>query len=156
MIKFTLSLMLLGMYVATVACSGQAPESAPDSASMPGRQPVKIAPVEVDKQMTKAPVNGGVPDALLEELRNKVVQESGIDKAQIVTVRADKVTWRNGSLGCPQPNLMYTQALVPGYWVILRAGREEFDYRATEQGNKYMRCRSMTKQAPIIHEDHDS
>jgi hypothetical protein len=30
--------------------------------------------------------------------------------------------WNDGSLGCPEPGMMYTQALVNGYWLIIEAG----------------------------------
>jgi len=36
-------------------------------------------------------------------------------------VSAEAVTWADGSIGCPQPGMLYPQALVPGYRVELRA-----------------------------------
>jgi hypothetical protein len=36
-------------------------------------------------------------------------------------VAAEAVTWADGSIGCPQPGMLYTQALVPGYRIELRA-----------------------------------
>ena len=38
-------------------------------------------------------------------------------------------TWNDGSLGCPQPGELYTQALVDGFQVLLEVDGEEFDYR---------------------------
>lgn len=102
--------------------------------------------------MAPAKPDTSVPADVLDMLYEQVATQSAMSKAQIVTVRAETVTWRDGSLGCPQPNLAYSQALVDGYWVILRAGREEFDYRITKN-RKYMRCQSSTKQAPIRFED---
>lgn len=49
-------------------------------------------------------------------------------------VAVERVTWRDGSLGCPQPEMAYTQALVPGWRVKLAAGDRSFDYHASEQG----------------------
>ena len=37
-------------------------------------------------------------------------------------VSAAAVTWSDGSAGCPEPGMMYTQALVPGYRIVLQAG----------------------------------
>ena len=45
--------------------------------------------------------------------------------------RPGAVTWNDGSLGCPEPGMFYTQALVDGYHVILQAGDEELDYRVS-------------------------
>jgi hypothetical protein len=56
--------------------------------------------------------------------------------AQAITVQsAQRVTWRDGSLGCPEPQMQYTQALVPGWRVILRAGDATYDYHATANGH---------------------
>jgi hypothetical protein len=49
-------------------------------------------------------------------------------------LRAERVTWPDGSLGCPQPGRMYTMALVPGYRIRIQAGAEQFDYHASLRG----------------------
>ncbi len=38
-------------------------------------------------------------------------------------------TWNDGSLGCPEPGELYTQALVDGFQVVLEIDGERFDYR---------------------------
>ena len=69
----------------------------------------------------------------------RVVRESladaegrGADAPQLVS--ATRVVWRDGSLGCPQPDRAYTQALVPGYRVLVRAGDQVLDYHASLRG----------------------
>jgi hypothetical protein len=52
----------------------------------------------------------------------------------IAVEQAERVIWPDGSIGCPQPGMMYTQALVPGYRIVLRVGDERFDYHASERG----------------------
>jgi hypothetical protein len=37
-------------------------------------------------------------------------------------------------LGCPERGVLYTQAQVPGYQVILELDGQRFDYRADERG----------------------
>ncbi len=58
-----------------------------------------------------------------------------IDPGAIEVVRAEHVTWSDGSLGCPAPGVQYTQALVPGYRVLLRAGGQTLDYHAATNGH---------------------
>ena len=58
----------------------------------------------------------------------------GVSIAEVSVDRAQAVTWSDGSLGCPEPGQMYTQALVDGYWVVLRAGGQEYDFRASQRG----------------------
>jgi hypothetical protein len=59
----------------------------------------------------------------------------GIAPETIEVVRAERVTWSDGSVGCPAPGMQYTQALVPGYRVILRAEGQELDYHAAANGH---------------------
>lgn len=54
--------------------------------------------------------------------------------AALEVVVAERVVWRDGSLGCPQPGMLYTQALVPGWRIRLRAGDELLDYHAANGG----------------------
>jgi hypothetical protein len=49
-------------------------------------------------------------------------------------VELQRVTWRDGSLGCPQPDMAYTQALVPGWRLVLAAGGRSIEYHASEAG----------------------
>ena len=58
----------------------------------------------------------------------------GISAEAITVQSALRVTWPDGSLGCPEPGMHYTQALVPGWRVILRAGEETLDYHAASHG----------------------
>ncbi|MCM3697472.1 hypothetical protein [Microbacterium oleivorans] len=44
-------------------------------------------------------------------------------------VSSERVEFSDGSLGCPAPGMSYTQAVVDGYRVIVRADGRTFDYR---------------------------
>jgi hypothetical protein len=61
-------------------------------------------------------------------------RRTGLAPAALQVASAERVTWGDGSLGCPQPDRMYTQALVPGYRVRIRAGGEVLDYHASMAG----------------------
>ncbi|MDJ0924808.1 MAG: hypothetical protein QNJ77_09610 [Acidimicrobiia bacterium] len=43
---------------------------------------------------------------------------------------AEEVTWSDGSLGCPEPGMMYTQALEPGIQIILKVEGTAYHYHA--------------------------
>ncbi len=53
-------------------------------------------------------------------------------------IRAEKVIWPDGSLGCPMPGRAYTMALVPGYRIRFRSGTTELDYHAAEHGLPFL------------------
>jgi hypothetical protein len=66
-------------------------------------------------------------------------RETGVDPDDVQVVVNEQVTWRDGSLGCPEPGMMYTQALVDGYRIVLRAGGEEVAYHGST-GRPPFRC----------------
>ncbi len=66
-------------------------------------------------------------------------REIGVDPDGVQVVVYEQVTWRDGSLGCPKPGMMYTQALVDGYRIVLRAGGEEVAYHGST-GRPPFRC----------------
>ena len=74
------------------------------------------------------------PPALIEAALDDAAQRTGMPRVSIVVVRADGVVWPDGSLGCPQPGMMYTQALVPGFRIVLRAGDQLLHYTAGTRG----------------------
>jgi hypothetical protein len=61
-------------------------------------------------------------------------KRTGMKKAELKVISAEAVTWPDGSLGCPQPGMMYTQALVPGYRVRIQAGGDVLEYHASRVG----------------------
>lgn len=62
-----------------------------------------------------------------------LAEQLGIDPSAITVVRQLEVTWRDGSIGCPQPGFMYTQALVPGTFVELSADGETYAFHQAGQ-----------------------
>jgi hypothetical protein len=46
-----------------------------------------------------------------------------------VVVSAEPQTWNDGSLGCPKPGFAYTQSIVDGYHVVVKASDRTLDYR---------------------------
>jgi hypothetical protein len=66
---------------------------------------------------------------------------------EIELLRAEPVTWSDGSLGCPQPGVMYTQALVDGVWIQLRAGDTVYSYHGGGSGDPTL-CESAAAVGP--------
>jgi len=54
----------------------------------------------------------------------------GVEPGEITVLRSVEVTWPDGSLGCPKEDMMYTQALVEGVLIVLRAGSREYEYHS--------------------------
>jgi hypothetical protein len=75
-----------------------------------------------------------VPARLLGDIVADAADRAGVDASAVTLVSAGSRTWSDGSLGCPQPGMYYTQALVDGYQVIVSAGGKEYDYRTSRSG----------------------
>jgi hypothetical protein len=54
----------------------------------------------------------------------------GVDPAEVTVVSAEEVTWRDASLGCPRPGMMYPQVLTDGSRVVLEARGKRYEYHA--------------------------
>jgi hypothetical protein len=59
-----------------------------------------------------------------------------------VVSRAEKVTWSDAALGCPEHGQMYAQALVPGFRVEARAQAGLLVYH-TDQSLRAVTCAAM-------------
>ncbi len=73
-------------------------------------------------------------DAVVQAARADAARRSALSPEVFETVSAESVTWSDGSLGCAQPDRLYTQALVPGYRVRLRGPAGVLDYHASQRG----------------------
>ncbi|GAB2650607.1 hypothetical protein [Kribbella swartbergensis] len=74
---------------------------------------------------TPEPTGGGV-----EQAKADLAKRLGVDAAQVTVISSTEVTWPDGSLGCPEPGMNYTQALVPGSRIILEAGGKQYHYHS--------------------------
>jgi hypothetical protein len=63
-----------------------------------------------------------------------LAKRQGVTSEEITVVSHDKVTWRDGSLGCPEPGKMYTMVLTDGVRVVLEAAGKTYEYHGGESG----------------------
>lgn len=117
-----LSLTLVLAAVVAIAAGCAAPGSS-GSSEAPGS----------DAAVPSVPT-GDVPAAMLEQVIADAASGAGVDLAAVEVISAEAVTWSDGALGCPLPDQMYTQALVPGYRVVLDVDGEEMSFHAAEGG----------------------
>jgi hypothetical protein len=161
MLKQVTLLAMALIAVALVACApaGGAIEDAADPTSAvppvgtplvepaPGEEATLETPVEeataemTDEEATaETPVEGGrlsageVPQALFDAVVADALARSGATQSSVAVQTAEQVEWSDGSLGCPAPDMMYTQAIVNGYHVVLDVGGQTYDYRLSDRG----------------------
>ena len=54
----------------------------------------------------------------------------GVDELTVTVVSIEEVTWSDGSLGCPDPGMMYTQALENGSLIVLEVDGTLYEYHS--------------------------
>lgn len=84
-------------------------------------------------------VTGEAPQALLDLILADAASRTGLAREALRVIQDQAVVWPDGSLGCAQPGMVYTQALVEGYHVIVAAGEQTLDYRAG-RSNSFRLC----------------
>jgi hypothetical protein len=135
----------------TTGSSHPLPTQAPGGNSLPVETPAGqpsatvIRPIQTLPGAVKrveptpgAPITGELPASLLTQIFQDLSERLKIEIEQIEISKAEQVVWNDGSLGCPQPGEFYTQALVNGYWLILKVDNGVYDYRASDRGNFFL------------------
>ncbi len=69
-------------------------------------------------------------DNLVQQARADLSRRLGIAATSITVASAEAVEWRDSSLGCPQPGMMYSQIITPGYLIVLQANGQNYEYHA--------------------------
>ena len=108
--------------------------------SCEGRQESRQAEItpQVSRQTTEA----------IQDLSGRL----GIPSGEVQAVSEKRVTWRDGSLGCPQKGMMYTQALVEGTLIVLRVEGRDYQYHSG-QGRAPFYCENPVGPTPKSSED---
>jgi hypothetical protein len=100
--------------------SSSANPGTPEPSETPGtREPSETPPG------TPEPTGGPV-----EVAKADLAKRLGVAASEVTVVSSTEVTWSDGSLGCPQPGMNYTQALVEGFRVILEAAGKQYHYHS--------------------------
>lgn len=134
---------LAAVALAVAACSTAGPgasgQPVPESAAPSGRPETSLGP-RPTVPPTTAPVTGEVPEAVMTAVVADLSAKTGQDATTATVTKAESVTWPDGSLGCPQPGIMYTQMVQPGYRVVLELDGKSYDYRVAGEGTVIRLC----------------
>jgi hypothetical protein len=85
-----------------------------------------------------SPGTSDVPASVVDAVVADIATTAGVQADQVEVISARSVTFPDGSLGCPQPGLIYTQVLVDGYRIVAKVGDTAYDYRGS--GTSFRRC----------------
>jgi hypothetical protein len=96
----------------TVSPSIQPPTSGPPTSGPPTSGP-------------GTPAQGSV-----EQAKSELAARLGVGVGEVALVSSEEVTWRDASLGCPQPGMQYAQVLTDGSRIVLEARGKRYEYHA--------------------------
>jgi len=120
--------------VALVACASESP-----TAPMPGQAvPQPPAPAGL----------ASVTDLALAD----AARATGVARGGLRVLGAEPVTWGDGSLGCPEEGMLYSQALVPGYRIRIEANGRVLDHHASRDG-RLLLCPEWRAVPPVSDQD---
>jgi hypothetical protein len=134
------------LLIMLAACQSQNDSMQDDAGADQGSADANEQPAE-EMAMSEADDRMLDLDAAVAAARSDLAQHSGIDGEAVTVVDARAVTWPNGAMGCPEEGMMYTQALVPGYYILLEAEGERHAYHAGRNGQPF-HCPTDRSQKP--------
>jgi hypothetical protein len=91
-------------------------------------------------------------NTMVDQAKADAAERTGKSAKEITVVSAERVTWSDGSMGCPMPGRMYPQMLTSGYRIVLRVGEQEMDYHAGNAGKPVL-CPADRAKAPLPSRD---
>ena len=81
------------------------------------------------------------PETVVDKAVLDLVTRTAVSPDAVTVVVSEAKTWSDGSLGCPQPGMSYTQALVDGSRVLLEAEGRLYAYHAGPDAEPFL-CES--------------
>jgi hypothetical protein len=115
-------------------------------AAEPASAPIRIAPPQripdvssgallESQQPMGEPVNtASMPRGVRRAVVADAAKRFNVAESEVVLARAERLTWSDGSLGCPEPGLAYTQMLVAGFRVDATTSAGTLTYHTDSRG----------------------
>jgi hypothetical protein len=130
---------LAALLAALTACgAGPEPGAATDTTTP------STAPPPTESDSTTMPSNPQDQLPIVAPAVSDLAGRLGAPPEDIEIVSAEEVTWPDGSLGCPEPDMSYTQALIDGSKVVLKYEDRVFVYHAGDDAQPFL-CASDEK-----------
>lgn len=93
----------------------------------------------------------GIPDEIKKPfalISTDLEKRSNLPASSFQITGYTQETFPDSALGCPDPDMMYTQVLTPGYSIQVSAGGKNYDYRTNLAGTHILLCGSNGHPAP--------
>jgi len=149
--------LLIGLLTAVglVNCGREETTLSPTGTSPLLLTAVLISPMEVTQEvpLVASPAIPTPASLAFQELvlqaKQDLARRLSIQVDQIGLVEAKAVVWPDGSIGCPQPGVVYTQVQREGLLIRLRAGKRVYSYHSGG-GRSLFLCDQATTEADLV------
>lgn len=94
------------------------------------------------------PTDSMTPEKQIAFSKGDLAKHRSIEPDSITVAEIRQVTWRSGALGCPKPDMNYSQALVQGFLIQLKVDDEIIAYHAKKDGIPF-HCPSDQAEGPV-------
>lgn len=128
-VKVLQLVLLIGLLAVMAACKATENQQSPAPSLTEGDQAI-----EYELEKVQAPMN---LKGQTEFSKKDLAQRLDVPAESVVVSGARQVTWRSGALGCPEPGMNYTQALVPGSVIYLQVDNMTHAYHAKIGGEPF-------------------
>lgn len=117
------------------------PADDPEPTTPPSAQPTPDVP---PGHTLDDPAPGSVPpeqwasDPRVKKSRAQLSASLGVPESSLVVVSVEEVQWGNGAMGCPKPDMSYTQAIVPGYRIVLEHDGKQYSFHGRKDQDPFL------------------
>jgi hypothetical protein len=141
------SAILASVLVSLVACKNTEEQQLPGPSQTGSGQTT-----ETEQKTVAAPMN---LKGQIEFSKKDLAQRLDVPPDSVKVSSARQVTWRSGALGCPEPGMNYTEALVPGSVIYLQVDNMLYAYHAKFAGEPFY-CPRERVESPVLEEGADN
>jgi hypothetical protein len=128
--RFTTGLAALAVTLA--ACGAGLDSPAVDETATSATTPT------TQNESTTMPISEHEQLPIVAPAKADLARRLGVEPDDLKVVSAEEVTWPDGSLGCPEPGMSYTQALIDGSKVVLGYDDRVYVYHAGDDGEPFL------------------
>jgi hypothetical protein len=147
MLRYHISLALIAtLTLLLAACQPITPMSSTPTTRTPADSLTVDASQTITQEETMS-ADSPMTDPNIKAAAADLSHQSGAPLSEITVVSFEAVTWPDGSLGCPQPDMAYAQVLVDGARIRLEVDGEVYEYHSGGNQPPFL-CENPTEPAP--------
>ena len=126
-------------FLVVIAVAASCANLPPLSVGTPPAVGSTAEPITAVTATPRAPVSGASESGsvpAVENARAALAQQLSVNVEDVTVVSSGQVDWPNGCLGVAKPGMMCTDAIVPGYQVILEVNGKQYEVRTDLSGQQ--------------------